>query len=104
MTTNDSCFQPAFRGKLNFVWTRTTTTREPTSEVPQHRRQAPTRYWHHTDLKIKLTPKQDDLVYAQSLSTPTNLDDDLLVELALMQEYGIISTPSYSKYSSPKFA
>ena len=53
---------------------------------------------------MKLTPKHDDPVYAQSLPTPTNLKDDLLVELALMQEYGIITTLPYSKYSSPIFA
>ena len=58
----------------------------------------------NTEFKIKLTPKHDDPVYAQSLPTPTNLKDDLLVELALMQEYGIITTLPYSKYSSPIFA
>ena len=58
----------------------------------------------NTDFKIKLTPKHDDPVYAQSLPTPTNLKDDLLVELALMQEYGIITTLPYSKYLSPIFA
>ena len=58
----------------------------------------------NTDFKIKLTPKHDDPVYAQSLPTPTNPRDDLLVELALMQEYGIITTLPYSKYSSPIFA
>ena len=45
----------------------------------------------NTDFNIKLTPKQDDLVYAQSLPTPTKLKDDLMVELTLMQEYGIIT-------------
>ena len=58
----------------------------------------------NTDFKFKLTPKHDDPVYAQSLPTPTNLKDDLLVELALMQEYGIITTLPYSKHSSPIFA
>ena len=43
-------------------------------------------------------------MYAQSLPTPTNLKNNLLVELALMQEYGIITTLPYSKYSSPIFA
>ena len=55
----------------------------------------------NTDFKIKLTPKYDEPVYAQSLPTPTNLKNDLLVDLALMQEYGIITTLPYSKYSSP---
>ena len=58
----------------------------------------------NTDFKIKMTPKHDDPVYAQSLPTPTNLKDNLLIELALMQEYGIITTLPYSKYSSPIFA
>ena len=58
----------------------------------------------NTEFEIKLTPKHDEPVYAQSLPTPTNLKDDLLVELALMQEYGIITTMPYSKYSSPIFA
>ena len=57
----------------------------------------------NTEFKIKLTPKHDEPVYAQSLPTPTNLKDDLLVELALMQEYGIITTLPYRKYSSPIF-
>ena len=57
-----------------------------------------------TDLKVKLTPQQDEPVYSQSLPTPTNLKDDLLVEFALMQEYGIFTILPYSKCSSPIFA
>ena len=58
----------------------------------------------NTEFKIKLTPKHDEPVYAQSLPTPTKLKDDLLVELALMQEYGIITncrTASTHHPSSP---
>ena len=58
----------------------------------------------NTDFKVKLTPQHQEPVYSQSLPTPTNLKDDLLVELALMQEYGIITTLPHSKYSSPIFA
>ena len=58
----------------------------------------------NTDFKVKLTPQHEEPVYSQSLPTPTNLKDDLLVELALMQEYGIITTLPHSKYSSPIFA
>ena len=58
----------------------------------------------NTEFKIKLTPKHDEPVYARSLPTPTNMKDDLLVELALMQEYGVITTLPYSKYSLPIFA
>ena len=58
----------------------------------------------NTDLKVKLTPQHEEPVYSQSLPTPTNLKDDLLVELALMQEYEIITTLPHSKYSSSIFA
>ena len=44
----------------------------------------------NTDFKVKLTPEHEEPVYSQSLPTPTNLKDDLLVKLALMQEYGIL--------------
>ena len=58
----------------------------------------------NTDIKVKLTPQHEEPVYTQSLPTPTNLKDDLLVDLAFMQEYGIIATLPHSKYSSPMFA
>ena len=54
-----------------------------------------------TEFQVKLTPKHDELVHAQKFPTPTNLDENLLVELALMQQYGMIITLPYSKYSSP---
>ena len=54
--------------------------------------------------KIKLTPENDTPVYAQSPPTPLHIKDELLVELALMQYYDIITTIPYSKYSSPIFA
>ena len=50
----------------------------------------------NTDFKVKLTPQHEEPVYSQSLPTPTNLKDDLLVELALMQEYGILTTLPHS--------
>ena len=58
----------------------------------------------NTDFKLKLTPQHEEPVYSRSLPTPTYLKDDLFVELALMQEYGIITTLPYSKYYSPMFA
>ena len=54
--------------------------------------------------QVKLTPEHDERDYTQNLPTPTILKDDLLVELALMLEYGIIHTLPHSKYSSPIFA
>ena len=56
------------------------------------------------DFKIKLTPKNDQPAYTQSLPCPVNLKEDLTVELALMHDYGIITTLPFSKYSSPIFA
>ena len=56
------------------------------------------------DFKIKLTPKHDQPVYTQSRPCPIHLKDDLTVELALMQYYGIITTLPFSKYASPIFA
>ena len=58
----------------------------------------------NTDFKVKLTPQHEEPVYSQKLPTPTSLKDDLLVELALMQQYGIIPTLPHSIYSSPIFA
>ena len=56
------------------------------------------------DFKIKLTPKDNSVVYSQSLPTPINLKEDILVELALLHRYGIITTLPFSKYASPIFA
>ena len=56
------------------------------------------------DFKIKLTPKDDSPAYSQSLPTPINLKEDILVELALLHRYGIITTLPFSKYASPIFA
>ena len=53
---------------------------------------------------MKLVPQHEDPFYLQSLPTPTIFKDALLFEHALMQEYGIIITFAFSKYSSPIFA
>ena len=58
----------------------------------------------NTEFKVKLTPKDDKAVYSQSLSMPIHLKDDLIVELALMHKYGIITVLPFSKYASPIFA
>ena len=58
----------------------------------------------NTELTIKLTPDTDKPVYTQSAPTPIHLRDELLVELALMQYYNILTTLIQSKYSSPMFA
>ena len=56
------------------------------------------------EFTIKLTPKDESPAYSQSLPTPVNLKEDILVELALLHKYGIIMTLPFSKYASPIFA
>ena len=58
----------------------------------------------NTEFKVKLTPKDDKAVYSQSLPLPIHLKDDLIVELALMHKYGIITVLPFSKYASHIFA
>ena len=54
--------------------------------------------------KLKLTPKDDEAVYSQSLPMPTHLREDLIVEMALMHKCGIITVLPFSKYASSLFA
>ena len=58
----------------------------------------------NTEFKVKLTPKDDKAVYSQSLPMPIHLKEDLIVELALMHKYGIITVLLFSKNASPMFA
>ena len=58
----------------------------------------------NTEFKVRLTPKDDKAVYSQSLPMPIHLKEDLIVELALMHKYGIITVLPFSKYASPIFA
>ena len=55
----------------------------------------------NTEFKVKLTPKDDKAVYNQNLPMPIHLKEDLIVELALMHKYGIITVLPFSKYASP---
>ena len=59
---------------------------------------------YNTKLKIKLTPSNPLPVYVQGPPAPIHLRDEILIELALLQYYNIITTLSHSKYSSPIFA
>ena len=56
------------------------------------------------DFKVLLTPEHDKPVYSQSPSTPIHIRDKLLIELAILQYYGIITTLPFFKYASPIFA
>ena len=53
------------------------------------------------EFTVKLTSKDNSAASSQSLPTPVNLKDDILVELALLHKYGIITTLPFSKYASP---
>ena len=59
---------------------------------------------YNTELKVKLTPEHQLPLYFQGPPTPVHFRDELLVELALMHYYGLITTLSQSKCSSPLFA
>ena len=65
---------------------------------------------HRTDIgmktyfKVKLTPIDDRVVYSQNLPMPIHGKEDVIVELALMHKYGIITVLPFSKYASPIFA
>ena len=58
----------------------------------------------NTDFKAQLTPLDNRPAYSQSFPVPINLKDDILVELALLHKYGIITSLHFCKYASPIFA
>ena len=58
----------------------------------------------NTEFKVQLTPLDNRPANSQSLPAPINLKDEILVELALLHKYGIITTLPFSKYASPIFA
>ena len=49
------------------------------------------------EFKVKLTPKDDSPAYSQSHPAPINLKEDILVELAMLHKYGIITTPNHHR-------
>ena len=57
-----------------------------------------------TEVKVKLTPKDDRAVYSQSLPRPIHPKKELIDELALMHNYVIITVLPFSKYAGPIFA
>ena len=58
----------------------------------------------NTQFNVQLTPLDNKPAYSQRLPAPINLKDDILVELALLYKYGIVTTLPFSKYASPIFA
>ena len=61
-------------------------------------------FGYNTELQVKLTPAHDSTVSVQSPPTPIHLRDEILVEFALMQYYGIVTLLPNSNNSSPIFA
>ena len=57
-----------------------------------------------TEFKVQLTPLDNRPAYTQSLPVPINPKDEILVELAFLHIYRIITTLPFSKYASPIFA
>ena len=58
----------------------------------------------NTEFKVNLTPKDDKAVYSQNLPMLIHLKEDIIVELGLMHNYGIITVLPFSKYASPIIA
>ena len=58
----------------------------------------------NTEIKVHFAPLDNRPAYTQGLLAPINLKNDILVELTLLQKYGIITTLPFSKYASPIFA
>ena len=59
---------------------------------------------YNTDFKIKLTPERSLSINEQGLPTPIHLRNELLVEIASMHYYVLITTLSQSRYISPLLA
>ena len=53
---------------------------------------------YNTGLKIKLTPEHPHPVYVQGPPAAIHLHDEILIELALLQFFNIITTLSHSEY------
>ena len=58
----------------------------------------------NTEFKVRLTPKDDKIVYSQNLPIWFHLKEDFIVKFALMHKIGIITILPFSKYVSPIFA
>ena len=56
------------------------------------------------EFTVRLLPTDDKTVYSQNLPMPTHLREGLIVEVALMHKYGIITVLPSSKNASPIFA
>ena len=113
LETLDPTTDAESRAKLleNFNWKDSTPTPEEKEKIEElfvefHDIFARHRFdiGMNEEFKVKLRPKDDSPAYSQSLPAPINLKEDILVELAMLHKYGIITTLPFSKYASPIFA
>ena len=95
----------------NFDWTRSTLDGDAKQAVDTLSSEfndifAPHRFDIRitTEYKVQLTSIDNRPAYSKNLPAPINLEDDILVEVALLHKYGIITTLPYSKYACPMFA
>ena len=58
----------------------------------------------NAEFKVKLTPIDDKPFYRQNLQMPIHPEEDLIIQFALMHNYGIITVLPFSKYASLNFA
>ena len=58
----------------------------------------------NTEFKERIALEDDKTVYRQTLPMSIHLTEDLFVEPAITQKYGIITVLPFSKYESPIFA
>ena len=54
------------------------------------------------EFKVKLTPKHDSLAYSQNLPTAITVEEDIIVELALLSIRDYNNTPSMQAHYLPK--
>ena len=57
----------------------------------------------NTEIRAKLLPKLDTAVRRQRLPMPIHLKENLIFELVLVHNYGIIAVLPFSHYASPIF-
>ena len=95
----------------NFDWTDSTLQLDAKQAVEDLLVEVPDIFARHrfdiginTEFKVQLTPLVNRPAYFQSLLAPINLKYDILVELALLHKYGIMTTLLCSKYAGPMFA
>ena len=58
----------------------------------------------NTEFKLKLTSRDEKAFYSRNLPARMQLKEDLIIELALMHNFGIITVLHFPKKARPSFA